>query len=158
MVNVLYFFVYIFYGLILLNTILIIINILYPIINFKKLTPKSYKEIIIYKIILIPYFIFNFVVGVIILLMGLLSFITIFFFAGIPLILMAFLVCVASYMVILATSSYEVIILIKGINKKTIIFNIIMIILNFMYVLDVIGSTITFVKYKNNEKLEKIGE
>ena len=152
MVNVLDWFMYVFYGLVVLNIILIIINILYPIINHKKLNPKSYKEIMIYKLILIPYFIFNFVVGVVILLMGLLSFITIFFFAGIPLLLMAFLVCVASYVVILATSSYEIILLIKGMNKKTVIFNIIMIILNFIYVLDVVGSIITFINYKNENK------
>ena len=153
MVNIAYFFVYIYYGMVLINIILIFINILYSIINKKELTPIIYKETMIFKIVLIPYFIFNFIMGIIIVFMGIASILTIFFFASLPLIFISFLVGVASYMVVLASSSYNVVLLIKETKKKTAIFNIIMIILNFIFIADVIASVITYV---NNYKKEEI--
>lgn len=116
---------------------------------FKHNEENIYRDSLIFKILLIPFFIANFILGILVAVTSIFSIFTLFFFASIPLAIIALLMMVFAYWLMLSTSSYSIVLRLKIITiGKTPVKDLIIIVLHFIFVLDVIAAIILYRDYK----------
>ena len=133
--------------------LLSLINIIYAI--FKRKEDGIYRDSLIFKLILIPFFIFNFILTILIISTSVFSIFTAFFFASLPLILVGALTVLYAYLLLLSTSIYSVKVKLRNIYKsKNPIKDIILVVFHFIFILDVIAAIIFYKDYKKRLSME----
>ena len=136
--------VYMFWISSLIMIILSIANGIYAMLSNHD-ERQIHKETMIFKIILIPFYIFNFIAGLMVALTTIFAVLTIWFIvAAIPLAIVGLLMLVSTYLLMLSTGSYNIVIQIKklrGIKKDSLI-DLIITIMHFIFVADLVGAII----------------
>jgi len=140
--------VYLWLVSIVVSFILSLANVCYAIIG-KHEESNIYRDSLIFKIVLIPFFIANFILGILVAVSSLFSVFTLFFFASIPLFIIALLMMVFAYWLMLSTSSYSIVLRLKKVViSKAPIKDVLIIVLHFIFVLDVFAAIILYRDYK----------
>ena len=146
-------FVYAFYVLGMLAFALIVMNIINALLgNYNN--ENIYKETLIYKIVLIPFYIFNFVVGILVAFVAVFAALSVWFFiAAIPLVLISIIMIIFTYLLMISLGSYNIVTLIKRIRRgesRDIKLDILTLVLHFIFVVDVLGAIVLYKNEKNN--------
>ena len=110
------------------------------------------KPIMIVKLLMIPYYLVSFLYGVIFLLLGVLSIITIFWLASLPLVLVSFLMLAYNYLIMLSTGTPIIFRLIKQYKNYNLITCIVIVITQLIMVVDVVGSIFLYIQTKEKNK------
>ena len=110
----------------------------------------------IVKLLLIPYYIGSFLLGVIFVLVGLLSLVTIFWLASFGLGFVAFMMLVYNYLLTLSTSSLNIARMIKTYDEYPLIIAAIITIAHFIMVFDVASAIYLYLYHKNKKNVINI--
>ncbi|MGM9971503.1 MAG: hypothetical protein ACI35W_03775 [Anaeroplasmataceae bacterium] len=137
--------------LLLIVIVLGIANLFFLIFKKNELQDSIIRDTMIYKIVLIPFYIFSFILGFAFLLVGSLAGFTIFFLATIPLLFVVFLIMVFTYIAMIGTSANNIVLLVKNRDKNGIVFTIVNIILQLIFVIDLIDSIFLYIHYKKSQ-------
>lgn len=141
---------YLYLAMIPVILILAVLNIVCAIANRKTTLRSSVKNALIFKLILIPHYIMSFVVGIILVIVGIFSAFTIFWLASLPVLLLVFLFCLFTYFVMVSTGTYTVVSLLRERKELNLPFVVINIVCQFIFVLDLISTAYLLYYIKNN--------
>ena len=113
---------------------------------------RVYKETLIFKIILIPFYVLNFIFGMAVMITTvLLALCIILAWLALPALLLGIAMIMFTYLLMISTSSYTIVKKIKMIlnnNSKDMVTDIILTILQFIFVVDLVSTIIIY----NNER------
>lgn len=125
-------------------------NFVLGIVKIFRPKKSPYKTVMICKLILVPFFVMNFIYLVLIFLGSL----NIFLIWMLPIVIF---LTILTYGILLATSVYNIGYLIHRLTHRegAVLEQIIFIVLHFLYVIDVVASVVLYVKNKNTAEAVK---
>lgn len=143
LVNIFSFMTYVFFGICILSFCLGIANILLS--TLRKDNEKVYKETLIFKSILIPYYVVAFIILLVLLFIGLVSITFVLPFALIALVSLLF-----TYFVMVSTSVGNIVSILK--SDETIVWKVVNTICQFIFIADYIDAIYLCSSNKANYK------
>ena len=135
-----------------IGLITIVMNIINAFKHRNDSLDSSAKEIMIFKILMIPYYISSFIFGVIFAFVGLISLVTIFWLASFPLVLVAILMLIYNYITMISTSSHILFKLYKEYKNYSSITSVIIAMSQLIMVIDVFGAIFLYIRVKEKNK------
>lgn len=141
---------YCFLAAVALSFVLGLANIIFAVADRKTAFKTALGKSMVFKLVLIPYYILNFAEFIILLAGGAVTaFAPLFWPALLPILLTAFLICCFSYFIMISTSALNIVALIRERRGVNPVFALVNVVLQFVPVADVLDTVYLYNYLKN---------
>lgn len=134
--------------------LLAILNLIVLVVNRRNKDLSVFRNVLLFKVIMIPFHIFVFAIGMIVLFGSVLSLFTVFFLASAPLILIGCFFFFFNYVMMISIGIHSVVQLINNRKRIDPVSFVLAIILQFIFFGDILSSMYLHSFFKGKEELE----